>query len=163
MSCMDADAARIYDLHCSVARTLEHLGERWTFLIIRDAFYGVRRFDEFQDDLGIARNILSKRLSALVEEGVLRKEPYQDNPVRYEYRLTEKGRDLFPILTAMLAWGDKWESGGRPPIELIHETCGQPMHATSVCSVCNEPIDPFNVMPRPRPHIGSARRSRESA
>ena len=71
MSDMDADTARIYDLHCSVARTLEHLGERWTFLIIRDAFYGVRRFDEFQDDLGIARNILSKRLSALVDEGVL--------------------------------------------------------------------------------------------
>ena len=152
------EQARIYDLQCSVARTLEHLGERWTLLIIRDAFYGVRRFDEFQEDLGIARNILSKRLSMLVDHGVLRREQYQDNPVRHEYRLTEKGRDLFPILTAMLAWGDKWESGGHPPIRLIHETCGEPMHAESICSVCRDPIDPFNVRPDPQPGVGASRR-----
>jgi DNA-binding HxlR family transcriptional regulator len=157
---MSADtASRIYDLTCSVARTLEHLGERWTFLIIRDAFYGVRRFDEFQEDLGIARNILSKRLASLVDEGILRKERYQDHPMRYEYRLTEKGRDLFPILTAMLAWGDKWQSRGDPPVRLVHEVCGQPMHAVSVCSVCHGSIDPFNVKPDPAPPVGAARRA----
>ena len=142
-----------YDnLDCSVARTLEHIGERWTFLVLRDAFYGVRRFDDFQESLGIARNILAKRLTKLVDAGIMRKELYQEHPPRYEYRLTEKGRDLVPILTSLLAWGDKWETD-EPPVRLIHTTCGNVMHSQAVCSACGEEINAFNLRLDPLPPI----------
>ena len=104
---------------CSIARTLEVIGDRWTLLILRDAFRGVRRFDELQHDLGIARNVLTDRLHKLVDHGVLEKTPYQYRPARYEYRLTPKGVDLSPALVALMRWGDKWLSeDGRPPIVL---------------------------------------------
>ncbi|MET0738904.1 MAG: helix-turn-helix domain-containing protein, partial [Acidimicrobiales bacterium] len=96
------------DMQCSVAQALEVVGEWWSFLIIRDAFLGVNRFGQFQDRLGIARNVLSTRLDALVEHGVLKRVAYQDNPVRHEYKLTEKGRDLWLSLTALREWGDRW-------------------------------------------------------
>lgn len=146
-------AGKTYDMACSVARTLEHIGERWTFLLLRDAFYGVRRFDDFQASLGVARNILTKRLAKLVESGIMRKEQYQSNPPRYEYRLTEKGRELVPILTTMVAWGDKWEHGGNPPVRLIHDDCGHAMHATAVCSHCAGELDAFNISVEPLPEI----------
>ncbi|MGI9586409.1 MAG: winged helix-turn-helix transcriptional regulator [Acidimicrobiia bacterium] len=143
-----------YENHdCSVARTLEHIGERWTVMILRDAFYGVRRFDEFQASLGIARNILAKRLTKLVDAGIMRKEQYQEHPVRYEYRLTEKGRDLVPILTSLLAWGDKWETEGEPPVRLVHAGCDNVMHARTVCSECGEEINMFNLQLDPVPPI----------
>ncbi len=141
-----------YDIDCSVARTLEHIGERWTFMVLRDAFYGVRRFDDFQASLGIARNILTKRLTKLVEAGIMRKEPYQEHPPRYEYRLTEKGRDLVPILTSLLAWGDKWEAD-EPPVRLIHTTCGSVMRTKAVCSECGDEINVFNLRLDPVPQI----------
>ncbi len=142
-----------YDnLDCSVARTLEHIGERWTFMVLRDAFYGVRRFDDFQASLGIARNILTKRLTKLVEAGIMRKEPYQEHPPRYEYRLTDKGRDLVPILTSLLAWGDKWEAD-EPPVRLIHTTCGNVMRTNAVCSECGDEINAFNLRLDPVPQI----------
>ncbi len=141
------------NLDCSVARTLEHIGERWTFMVLRDAFYGIRRFDDFQASLGIARNILTKRLIKLVDAGILRKEPYQEHPPRYEYRLTEKGRDLVPILTALLAWGDKWETENGPPVRLIHTTCGSVMHTRGVCSECGGEINAFNLRLDPTPQI----------
>lgn len=146
-----------YGLDCSVAHSLEHIGERWTILVLRDAFYGVRRFDDFQASLGVARNILTKRLSTLVDAGIMRKEPYQEHPPRYEYRLTEKGRDLVPILTAYLAWGDKWEAGGEPPVRLIHTACGNVMHAEAVCSECGEEINAFNLAMEPLPPIVTER------
>jgi len=144
---------RYENLDCSVARTLEHIGERWTFMVLRDAFYGVRRFDDFQASLGIARNILTKRLTKLVDAGIMRKEPYQEHPPRYEYRLTEKGRDLVPILTSLLAWGDKWETENGPPVRLIHTTCDNVMHTTAVCSECGGETNVFNLRLDPVPQI----------
>ena len=143
-----------YDnLDCSVARTIEHIGERWTFMVLRDALYGVRRFDDFQQSLGIARNILAKRLAKLLEAGIMRKEPYHERPSRYEYRLTEKGRDLVPVLTSLLAWGDKWETENEPPVRLIHTTCDSAMHSHSVCSECGDEINAFNLRLDPVPQI----------
>ena len=99
---------------CSIARTLEVVGERWTLLIMRDAFLGVRRFDDIQRDLGIARNVLRDRLARLVEEGLLERRPYQERPPRSEYRLTAKGRDLWPVLHALLRYGDRWYAPDGP-------------------------------------------------
>src|SRR4051812_15920954 len=96
-----------HDQHCSIARALEVLGDRWTLLVIRDAFLGVRRFDDFQRDLGVARNVLTDRLGRLVEEGVLERVRYQERPERSEYRLTEKGLDLWPVTMALLRWGGR--------------------------------------------------------
>lgn len=141
-----------YDAACSVSRSLRHIGERWTFLIIRDAFYGVRRFDDFQANLGIARNILTKRLASLVDAGIMRRSQYQERPSRFEYRLTEKGRDLAPVLTTILAWGDKWESA-EPPVQLIHTECGNAMHAETVCSECSQPLTAFNLTIAPPPRV----------
>src|SRR3954463_2348161 len=95
------------DQNCSVARALEVLGDRWTLLVIRDAFLGVRRFDDFQRRLGIARNVLADRLARLTDEGMLERVAYQERPVRHEYRLTEKGIDLWPVVVSLLQWGDK--------------------------------------------------------
>src|SRR5437868_2735664 len=110
---------------CSIARTLEVIGEWWTLLILRDAFLGVRRFDDFQSSLGIARNILTDRLATLVRHGILTRERYQERPARYEYRLTEKGFDLYPIIVGLLRWGDRWTAGAEgPPLVLEHQGCG---------------------------------------
>jgi DNA-binding HxlR family transcriptional regulator len=126
---------------CSVARTMNLLGDWWTPLVMREAFYGIRRFDRFQSELGIARNTLADRLATLVEEGLLRKEPYQSEPVRYEYLLTEKGKDFYPVLAAMSAWGDRWlDNGAGPPIVTHHLPCDHDAHAEVVCSECREPL-----------------------
>jgi DNA-binding HxlR family transcriptional regulator len=101
---------------CSIARALEVVGERWTLLIIRDVFLGIRRFDELQESLGIARNVLRDRLSRLVDEGILRRVRYSERPERFEYRLTDKGRDLSVALTALRQWGDKYRSDDPPRI-----------------------------------------------
>ncbi len=95
------------DMHCSVAQCLEVVGEWWSLLILRDVFLGVTRFDDFQERLGISRNILNQRLNHLVDAGVLQKVPYSEHPLRYDYRLTSTGRDLWPVLTAMRQWGDR--------------------------------------------------------
>ena len=138
-------------LNCSIARSLEILGEWWTLLIVRDAFLGVRRFDDFQRDLGISRNILSERLGTLVEHDILERRQYQDHPERFEYRLTEKGLDLYPVIVSLLRWGDRWESPDGPPLRLVHETCGHDSEAELVCSHCGEPLDPRQVRPRKGP------------
>jgi DNA-binding HxlR family transcriptional regulator len=101
---------------CSIARALEVVGERWTLLIIRDAFLGVRRFDQFQESLGIARNVLTDRLNRLVEEGILRRVRYSERPQRHEYRLTHKGADLAIALAGLRQWGDKYLSEKPPTI-----------------------------------------------
>src|SRR3712207_8670659 len=103
---------------CSVARALEIIGERWTILIVRDAFMGVRRFDDFQRSLGVARNVLNARLHRLVEAGVLERRRYQERPPRYEYRLTEMGRDLWPAVVALMQWGDRHLAGDRKSTRL---------------------------------------------
>jgi DNA-binding HxlR family transcriptional regulator len=99
---------------CGVAKSLEIIGERWTLLIVRDAFLGVRRFDEFQESLGIARNVLTDRLNRLVEEGVFKRVRYSERPERFEYRLTKKGRELNIALAALREWGERYELEGQP-------------------------------------------------
>jgi DNA-binding HxlR family transcriptional regulator len=126
---------------CSIARTMDLMGDWWTPLVLRDAFYGLRKFDEFQQALGIARNTLADRLRRLVDEGLLEKQPYQREPVRYDYLLTEKGRDFFAVLAAMSRWGDRWLAGPEgPPIMFHHDRCGHDSHAEVVCADCGEPI-----------------------
>jgi DNA-binding HxlR family transcriptional regulator len=127
---------------CSVARTLELVGERWTLLIIRDAFLGVRRFGDFADRLGIARNVLQDRLERLVEAGILAKVPYQDRPLRHEYRLTDMGRDLWPSIVALLQFGDKHlTTAAGAPMLLLHRGCGGELDDRRVCRTCGEPVE----------------------
>jgi DNA-binding HxlR family transcriptional regulator len=139
------------DQNCSVARSLELIGERWTLLIVRNAFYGVKRFDDHQRWLGIARNVLQARLERLVEEGILRKELYQERPPRYEYRLTQKGRDLWPVLVTLLQWGDRHASDGRPPIVLRHRDCGGAVDTHLRCDRCGADLDARAVEPEHGP------------
>jgi DNA-binding HxlR family transcriptional regulator len=123
---------RSYDgQNCSIARALEIVGERWTLLIVRDAFLGRRRFDEFQESLGIARNVLADRLARLVEEGVLERVRYSERPERYEYHLTRKGKDLQLALAGLRQWGDKYESE-KPPTLLRRKSDGAPVVAAFV-------------------------------
>jgi DNA-binding HxlR family transcriptional regulator len=133
------------DMHCSVAQCLEVVGEWWSLLIIRDVFLGVTRFDQMQERLGISRNVLNQRLGRLVSVGVLAKVPYSEHPPRFDYRLTDKGRDLWPVITAMRQWGDRYAAPDGPPMELIHKHCGQVSQATVVCSECGEPMGPRDV------------------
>jgi DNA-binding HxlR family transcriptional regulator len=128
-------------MNCSVARTLEVIGEWWTMLVVREAFNGVRRFDDFQARLGIARNVLTTRLQSLVDHGILERRLYQERPERFEYRLTEKGFDLYPVLISLMQWGDKWQAGPEgPPVVLTHENCGHTPEPALVCTHCNKPI-----------------------
>ena len=137
---------------CSLARTVGVIGDRWTLLILRDCFLGVRRFEEFQQRLGIARPLLSDRLRKLVEEGVLRKVPYQESPPRHEYRLTPKGLDLHPVLMAIVHWGDVHLSGrkGRPLLHR-HVRCGHLFDPVAVCSECGEELSAREVTVEPGP------------
>jgi len=128
-------------MHCSIAQCLEVAGEWWSMLILRDAFFGVSRFDQFQDRLGISRNVLNQRLTKLVDAGILVKVPYSQHPPRYDYRLTGKGRDLWPVLTSMRQWGDKHAAPDGPPVLIRHRNCGQISTAVPTCSTCGEPMD----------------------
>jgi DNA-binding HxlR family transcriptional regulator len=128
-------------MSCSIARSLETVGEWWTPLIVREVFFGRRRFDEIQGDLGISRNILTDRLSTLVDDGVLERRNIAQTGTRWEYHLTEKGRDLFPVLVSLMQWGDKWavdEKG--PPVLFEHRSCGHDADAVYTCSHCGEAI-----------------------
>jgi DNA-binding HxlR family transcriptional regulator len=125
---------------CSIARTLSVMGDHWTSLLIREAFFGTRRFDEFQRNLAIAPNILSGRLRRLVELGILVAAPYGDWPVRHEYRLTERGLDLYHLPLAMLTWGQRWLESNESDIHLTHTTCGHELKAVLSCARCAAPI-----------------------
>jgi DNA-binding HxlR family transcriptional regulator len=133
------------DMQCSVAQCLEVVGEWWSLLIVRDAFLGVTRFDDFAARLGISRNVLNERLNHLVEAGVLDRVAYSEHPPRYDYRLSDKGRDLWPVLTAMRQWGDRWEAPGGPPVELVHRGCGHVASMVPTCSACGEPVTARDV------------------
>ena len=137
-------------MQCSVARTLDVIGDKWSLLILRDAFYGVRRFDDFRLDLGVARNILTDRLNKLVDHGVLERVPYEERPPRYEYRMTTKGRDLLPVLLVMMKWGDRWATDeSSAPTTLTHTTCGHKTEAVAVCSECGDELKLGHLMPHP--------------
>ena len=126
---------------CSIARSVDILGDWWTPLVLREAYYGLRRFDEFEASLRIGRNVLTQRLKRLVDEGLLERVQYSERPPRFEYRLTEKGRDFWPVLAAMAAWGDRWLDRGRgEPVLLRHTTCDHLTTATVACSHCGEPL-----------------------
>ena len=128
---------REYDQVCSIARTLEVLGERWTLLIIRDVFNRRRRFEQIQENLGIARNVLAGRLAWLVEQGILEKRRYQEHPPRYEYFLTERGLDLWPVMVSLLHWGDRHlAAGDGPPIVIRHKACGGRVDDRRICDRC---------------------------
>lgn len=132
-------------MQCSVARTLEVVGEWWTPLILRDAFLGVTRFDDFQQRLGIARNVLTARLNILVSEGIMEKALYQKRPERYEYKLTEMGRDLFSFVIALMGWGDRWTDVPRGPHHiLIHDECGHEAKPVLICSHCGSEVTASN-------------------
>ncbi len=147
------------DLNCSVARPLSFLGERWALMVLRDLFLGRRRFDEIQESLGVASNVLSQRLATLVEEGVVERRRYSEHPERFEYRLTEKGRDLQPVLLAMLRWGDRYTAGPEgPPLELVHDGCGKAFQMVPTCSECGEELDWRHVHGRPGPGASEEQR-----
>jgi DNA-binding HxlR family transcriptional regulator len=124
----------------SVSRALQVIGDKWSFMIVREAFFGARRYDRIQSSLHIAPNILTDRLSRLVETGIFRKHQYQDAPVRHEYVLTRMGLDLYGPFLAMLAWGDRWLSHRRPPLLLSHSVCGRQFHPVVICDRCRKPI-----------------------
>jgi DNA-binding HxlR family transcriptional regulator len=139
------------DLRCSVAQCLDVVGEWWSLLIVRDAFFGVTRFDDFQARLGISRNILTQRLNRLVEGGILKRVRYQEHPPRSEYKLTDQGRDLWHVVTAMRQWGDRWAAPGGPPLEMRHTGCGHIIRAVPTCSHCGGPLDARSVTAVPGP------------
>jgi DNA-binding HxlR family transcriptional regulator len=138
--------ASFEDMNCSVARSLEVIGEWWTLLILRDAFFGVTRFEEFQARLGIARNILAKRLDTLVEHGVLERRCYDEARARYDYVLTAKGKALWPVLVTIRQWGDEWIVGaGKEPVTMVHATCGERTTAVLACDHCGEQLQGRDV------------------
>jgi DNA-binding HxlR family transcriptional regulator len=136
------------DQNCSIARALEVVGERWTLLILRDAFLGVRRFDDFQQDLGVSRGVLAQRLQWLVDEEILERRSYQENPERFEYRLTEKGRDLWPVIMALVHWGDRYEAEDGPPRLFLHRECGGEITDRRTCAKCGAEVTVRDVETR---------------
>jgi len=146
------------EMRCSLARGLDMIGDWWSPLIIRDLFLNVVRFDELVEDLGISRNLLTRRLKSLAESGVIERNVYQRRPVRYEYRLTAAGRDLVPAILALTAWGDRW---ARPkegsPILFVHKTCGHQFQPLVSCSACGGAISADAVRPIAGPG-GAAKR-----
>lgn len=135
------------DEKCPVARSLSVVGDRWTLLILRECFFRVRRFEDFQVRLGITRPVLSERLHRLIEDGVLTKRPYQERPLRHEYVLTEKGKALSPVLSALLVWGNEhMRQPGEPAhMELRHKSCGHVMTPVTICPDCGEALTPQTV------------------
>jgi DNA-binding HxlR family transcriptional regulator len=127
--------------NCSIARSLEVVGERWTLLIVRDALLGLRRFDDFQESLGISTNVLTSRLRGLCDEGLLRRQPDPERPGRTEYVLTDKGRELAPALISLMKWGDRHYPGpDGPPRLTLHAGCGGSVSPTLECTSCGESV-----------------------
>ena len=141
-----------YGQICPMATALDVVGDRWTPLILRELLGGPARFHELEDGLpGIAKNLLADRLANLVDHGILHKVPYQERPLRYEYRLTTKGADLSPALVALMGWGDRWAAEGDPPTVLIHDSCGTALEQVLLCPRCDETVRPNHIRSRPGP------------
>jgi DNA-binding HxlR family transcriptional regulator len=137
---------------CSIAGALEVVGERWSLLIVRDILLGLRRFDEIQSDLGIARNVLQTRLTRLQENGVIERVPYQQRPLRHEYRLTEKGLDLWPMIVALMKWGDRYATPeGGPAVLIEHRGCGGAVDEHRICERCGARLKARDAIGRPGP------------
>jgi DNA-binding HxlR family transcriptional regulator len=156
---MHPDRFRYSAENCSIARTLEVVGEKWTLLVLREAFYGVRRFADLHRALGCARNILSARLRILVEEGILSRHPYREpgSRVRHEYRLTEKGLELFPALVALMQWGDRYAADAAgAPVELRHRGCGEQVGVELRCAAGHGPLSARDTEALPGPAARAA-------
>jgi DNA-binding HxlR family transcriptional regulator len=139
--------AELLDENCAIARSSGIIGERWVWVILRQAFNGARRFEDFQRGIGLARNVLTDRLNSLVDHGILERRAYGENAARSEYRLTAKGRALFPVYTALMQWGNAWTSLPAPPVDLLHKPCGHRVNVRVVCSECGEDIDVHDTEP----------------
>ena len=134
------------DERCSVARSVAVIGDRWTLMLLRDCFLGIRRFEDFERRLGISRSVIADRLKTLTDEGVLRREAYQDRPVRHEYRLTDKGLALSPVMLAIVHWGDVHYAGDEgPPLIHRHKACGCDFTPVQICSACGEKVGARDV------------------
>ncbi|MEH0845579.1 helix-turn-helix domain-containing protein [Micromonospora sp. CPCC 205711] len=145
--------------NCTIARAMAILGERWTLVVLREVFNGIRRFDDMRVRTRIPRQVLTDRLATLVEHGVLRREPYREpgSRLRHEYRLTDKGLDLWPVLVAVLGWGDRYLADpDGPPLSVTHRDCGAEVRVALRCAEGHELADPREVVPRPGP--GARRR-----
>jgi len=139
---------------CSLARTLSVIGDRWTMLILRDVFLGIRRFDAIRQDLRLTPHRLSDRLNKLVRNGILHRVAYEKRPLRFEYRLTEKGFDLYPSIATMSAWGDRWMAGhAGVPVLLVHRPCGHSIKPELICPTCKARIDAREMNARPGPGL----------
>lgn len=151
----DVEALRYDPDPCSIARTLELVGEKWSLLVLREVFSGVRRFDDLRRRSGAPRQVLSARLGGLVDAGVLRRHPYREpgQRTRYEYRLTGAGMDLYPVLVSLLRWGDRYLAlpAGGPTLELTHRDCGEPVDLVLRCRTGHELASARDVRPRPGP------------
>lgn len=146
---------------CSIARSLHLVGEPWTPLILRDVFLGISRFNDLRDDLGIARNVLAARLAWLVEHDILERRPYDGAQVRYDYVLSEKGRELAIVLMALMSWGDRWTAGEEgPPVRLRHADCDQFFDPVVICSSCQRPLaaNAVTALPGPGGRVGPGTR-----
>ena len=142
------------DMACSIARTLDVIGEPWSPLVLRDIWVGMTRFEQIQQDLGISRKVLTERLRHLVDHGILERRPYDDRP-RYDYHLTQQGLELVDVLMVMVGWGDKWLAGtAGPPVLYRHHACGKTSAVDLRCSGCGEPMHAADVDVLPGP--GSA-------
>ena len=132
------------EMHCSIARTFDVIGDPWKALLLRDLHMGLSRFDQLVTDLGVSRKVLTQRLTAMIDDGLVDRVPYQENPVRHDYVLTEKGASLIPIILAALAWGDAWlgDGDGAPAIPVHHD---HECVALVTCEVCNEPIEAEHI------------------
>ena len=140
--------------NCTIASTLGILGEKWTFIVLRDVFLGIRRFDDFVEHTGIPRQVLTNRLATLVDQGLLRRESYREpgERARYEYRLTDKGIDVYPILVALREWGDRYAAGpDGPPMLTVHRDCGAGVDVFLRCADGHDLTSPREIVPRPGP------------
>jgi DNA-binding HxlR family transcriptional regulator len=150
---------------CSIARSLELVGERWTLLVVREIFHGRRKFSEMQRSLGVARNVLTSRLQRMADEGILERRPYSERPERYEYFLTEKGLDLWPVMIALMRWGDKYEQQpeGRPSIVVHKGECGGEIDDRRICTKCGKKLDVRDARAIEGPGMKAAQKSLKAA
>jgi DNA-binding HxlR family transcriptional regulator len=154
----------IDDSLCSLARTLGVIGDRWTMLVLREAFLGTRRYDDFQRNLAAAPHIVASRLRKLVESTVLEKRRYQDRPPRYEYRLTERGHELDPAFIALIGWGEKWLKSAHGPATIrTHKSCNHRLHTVTACAACGEAVTARDVKAVLTPRYAAERAKRLAA
>jgi DNA-binding HxlR family transcriptional regulator len=148
-------------MHCSLARTLERIGDWWTPLILRDLYLGLSRFDDLVEDLGVSRNLLTARLKALVAAGLIERRRYEERPPRYAYYLTQAARELMPALIALTAWGDRWATPpGGPPVLVTHRHCGHKLTPRLYCECCGTPVGFDEAVPSGGPGAKAARGTR---